>query len=80
MRVMSKQSPRSAAEIMSLAIQYFNGTFGLEMSEHIPDCCAEFKNDLGYVTIQIYPQSGRNEIIMTSQEWEYQLMDFLKAI
>ena len=77
---MSKESARGVSEIIDLAIEYFNGLFGLEVSEHIPECCAEFSNDLGYVTIQIFPKASRNAVIMTSKEWEYQIHDFLKGI
>jgi len=77
---MSKESPKTVSEILRFAIEYFNGLFGLEISEHIPNCCAEFRNALGYVTIQVFPQIGRTEVILTSQEWDYQILDFLKAL
>ena len=77
---MSKESPKTVSEIMRLAIEYFNGLFDLEIAEHIPNCCAEFRNELGYVTIQVFPRDSLNEVILTSQEWEFQLLDFLKAL
>ncbi len=80
MRVMSKESPKAVSEIMRLAIEYFNGLFDLKISEHIPNCCAEFRNDFGYVTIQVFPHNNMNEVILTSQEWEYQILDFLNVL
>ena len=80
MRVISKQSERNVSEIMDMAIEYFSGLFGLEISEHIPTCCAEFQNEIGFVTIQIVQNGGLNEVILTSREWEHQIQDFLSTL
>ena len=77
---MSKESNRKSDEILDMAVEYFNGLYGLKIIEHIQGCCAEFRNDFGYVTIQILQNALSNEIVLTSTNWEYQIQDFIQSI
>ncbi|MFW9919284.1 MAG: hypothetical protein ACFFED_06780 [Candidatus Thorarchaeota archaeon] len=77
---MSIETSKGIPDIIDLAVAYFNGHFGLNVSEYIPECCAEFRDEKNRITIQVIPKGFQNEVILTSQAWEYQIFDFLKAL
>lgn len=66
--------------IINEAITYFNGHFGLPVADHVKGCCIEFSNDFGFVTIQVFPKERGNEVVLTTREWEYQVLEFLKFL
>ncbi|MHA1907104.1 MAG: hypothetical protein ACW98Y_07405 [Candidatus Thorarchaeota archaeon] len=80
MRVMSQETTMEKAKIMNEAITYFNGFFGLPVADHVKSCCIEFSNDIGYVTIQVFPKGALNEVVLTTREWEYQVLEFIKFL
>ncbi len=67
-------------KIINEAITYFNGHFGIPVANHVENCCIEFCSDLGFVTIQILPKGAKNEVILTTREWEYQVLEFIKFL
>ncbi|MFW9909698.1 MAG: hypothetical protein ACFFEF_14090 [Candidatus Thorarchaeota archaeon] len=77
---MSKETRKSVNQIIETAIDFFTGIYGFSISDSVPNCCIEFRNDLGYVTVQVFPKGKLNEVVLTTQEWDYQIMQFAEAI
>ena len=80
MKVVSKRTRLTPAEIMKKAEEYFDGRFGLKKTASDTSCCAEFVGSLGFVTVQVSASGNLNEVVLTTREWEYQVQDFLKRI
>jgi hypothetical protein len=80
MRVMAQETSIDKLEIIEEAITFFNGLFGIPVSEHVQHCCIEFSNDIGFVTIQIFPKGRMNEVVLTTREWEHQVLEFVKFL
>ncbi|MHA2425998.1 MAG: hypothetical protein ACXAEF_14500, partial [Candidatus Thorarchaeota archaeon] len=80
MRVMSQETSMEPTKIIDEAISYFNGLFGIPVVDHVKSCCIEFCRDTGYVTIQVFPKGSLNEVVLTTREWEHQVLEFLKFL
>ena len=80
MRVMSQETSMDKTKVIQEAITYFNGLFGIPVADHVQHCCIEFSNDIGYVTIQIFPKGSTNEVVLTTKEWEHQVLEFIKFL
>ncbi|MDF1540883.1 MAG: hypothetical protein P1Q69_18445 [Candidatus Thorarchaeota archaeon] len=80
MKVMAKETSLEINKIISEAVTYFKGFFGLQVADHVPNCCVEFSNNTGYVTVQVFPKGSRNEVILTTREWDYQVLEFMKSL
>ncbi len=77
MRVMSLETSMDKTKIINEAITYFNGLFGLQVADHVPNCCIEFSNDIGFVTVQVFQKGILNEVVLTTREWEHQVLEFI---
>ena len=80
MKVMSKKVDLSTRVILDLARSFFGDRFGLEIREDIPSCCIEFANDMGFVAIQILDEGLQRDVIVTTREFEYQILEFLNSL
>ena len=80
MRVMALETTLDSTEIIDEAITYFKDHFGLQISDQVRNCCIEFSNVVGNVTIQVFPKGTKNEVVMTTREWEFQVLEFLKFL
>ena len=80
MRVMSQETSMDKIKIIEEAITYFNGLFGLQVTDHVPNCCVEFSNDIGFVTLQVFQKGTVNEVVLTTREWEHQVLEFINFL
>lgn len=80
MRVMSKQTKMNPRDIVEQAREYFSGQIGMSVKDLVLDCCAEFDSDIGFVTVQVLDFGHQCEVILTTREFEYQIMEFLRDI
>ncbi len=80
MKVMSKTTNLSPKEIIDRAEAFFNGKYGLKMLESSESCCAYFQSDIGFVSLRIVTLGKRNEAILETREWDYQIQEFLKTL
>jgi hypothetical protein len=77
MKVMSTKTKKSAVEVIQKAKEFFNGRFGLNIRNESSDCCIEFANDLGFVTVEVTKEDKGSQVTLTTREWEYQVQEFL---
>lgn len=77
---MSKRTKLERDEIIRRAKAEFDGRFGLAARDPEADCCMEFVSDLGYITIQVIEHEHENEVILRTQEWEYQVEQFIRSL
>ena len=68
------------AEILRSAKDFFDGKFGLEISDDVPGCCLEFANSVGFVSVQVLDEGQEREVILTTREFEYQIQEFLGGL
>jgi hypothetical protein len=77
MKVMSTKTKKPAVEVIQKAKEFFNGRFGLDIRNESSDCCIEFANDLGFVTVEVTKEDKGSQVTLTTREWEYQVQEFL---
>ncbi|MHA2150044.1 MAG: hypothetical protein ACXAAN_15465 [Candidatus Thorarchaeota archaeon] len=77
---MSKKTKMSVDEVLERAKRFFDGNFGLTLSNHESQCCLEFAGKLGFVTLAIEESDETTEVIVRTREWEYQVKDFLRNL
>jgi hypothetical protein len=76
----SKESKRSAEEIMRKAIEFF-GPSGLQLEiKDYSDKQLRFEGGGGFVEIQLRFLGQTHEVELLTQEWEYQVKEFLSKI
>ncbi len=80
MMVFSRETKIPAEKIMDRARKYFEGEFGLKISNHVSSCCAEFYSEIAQVSIQILNKGSQNEVILTSREFDYQVQAFARTL
>ena len=77
MKVMSKTTNLSPEKIIKKATDYFDGKLGLEIKDQTDNCCIDFRNNLGFVTLQIFDNVSSREVKLSTREFEYQIQEFL---
>ena len=77
---MSKETSLSSEEIKQKTRDYF-GEKGLklELTEDKEDCLT-FTGGGGYVNATVCPQEGKNRLDIVTQEWEYDVKEFLAKL
>lgn len=77
---MSKETSLSPEEIKQKTRDYF-GEKGLKLepTEDEGDCLT-FTGGGGYVTATVCPQEGKNRLDIVTQEWEYDVKQFLSHL
>jgi hypothetical protein len=76
MRVITTESKKTTQDILEMAKVFFEGMLGLDIDESVSNCCIEFSSDIGSVTVQVFPNGSKREVILTSQHWEPRLLEF----
>lgn len=79
---MSVGTKLSIEETLDRARRFFGpGGLGLEAREQSP-CCITFEGGGGYVTVTIEGQGagGKNEVVLETREWEYDVRQFARDI
>ena len=77
---MERESKLAPKEILERAKNFFGKQgHGLELSEESASCLT-FAGGGGYVTATVCQEEGQTKIDMVSQEWEYQVKEFLSQI
>ena len=80
MKVMSKVTDLSPKEIIDRADAFFNGKYGLTRLESDSSCCAYFGNKIGFVSLRVVSSGKRNEAVLETREWDYQIQEFLRML
>ena len=76
----SKETELSTEEIKQKVKDYF-GEKGLKLEEtEGKDDCLSFSGGGGYVTATICSQENNNRLDIVTQEWEYDVKEFLSKI
>lgn len=77
---MSKETSLSPEEIKQKTRDYF-GEKGLklEVTEDEGDCLS-FSGGGGYVTATVCSEEGKNRVDIVTQEWEYDVKEFLSRL
>ena len=77
MEVTSKLVPE---EVMERIKKFFGkGGQGLELTEESASCLT-FSGGGGYVTASVCQERGQTKVELVSQEWEYQVKEFLGTL
>jgi hypothetical protein len=77
---MEKKTKLSPDEVVARVKTYFGkGGQGLELTEESGQCLT-FSGGGGYVTATVCPEEGKTKISLVSQEWEYQVKEFLSGL
>ena len=77
---MEGKSKLAPEEVLSQAKKYFGkGGQGLELTEENASCLT-FTGGGGYVTASVCVEGKRTKVDLVSQEWEYQVKEFLCKI
>ncbi|RDE17443.1 MAG: hypothetical protein C4K49_02755 [Candidatus Thorarchaeota archaeon] len=79
MKVMSKVTNLAPKEIIDKAVVFFSGKYGLKRLESSESCCAHFQSDIGFVSLRVVTMGKRNEAILETREYDYQIQEFLKT-
>ena len=76
----SRETRLSPEEIKEKTKNYF-GQKGLklELTEEKSDCLT-FSGGGGYVTATICPEEGKNRVDIVTQEWEYDVKEFISKL
>ena len=80
MKVIAKKISLSNEEVITRARTFFEGKFGFRLQTDPSDCCIEFLNDIGFITIQINNSLIGREVVIRTKEWEQQVEEFLKKL
>ena len=80
MKVMSKRTKLSSEEVLERAKNFFENNSGLKLTDETADCCIEFSSNLGFVIVQIQNEPQSREVVVRTQEYEYQIQEFLGRI
>ena len=73
----SKETTHSNEEIKQKTKAIFGDKgLKLELTDEGPDCLT-FTGGGGYVTATICPEESKNRVDVVTQEWEYQVKEFL---
>ena len=78
MSAYSKTVSESPAKVLERAVSYFGpGGLGL-ISQGIEDDCANFEGGGGHIAISTRKKDGKTDIELETQEWDIQVLEFLK--
>ena len=67
-------------EVVERLKKYFGkGGLGLEICGEMPRCLS-FEGGGGYVTATICPEEGKTVINLVTQEWDYQVKEFVSGL
>ncbi len=67
-------------ELMARLKGYFGkGGQGLEVTEENPSCIT-FSGGGGYITATVCEEEGKTRVNLVTQEWEYQVKEFLSQL
>jgi hypothetical protein len=67
-------------EVVERLKKYFGkGGLGLEICQETPQCLS-FEGGGGYVTTTIRPEEGKTVINLVTQEWDYQVKEFVYGL
>jgi hypothetical protein len=80
MKVMSKQTKLSSEEVLERAKNFFENNSGLKIADETANCCIEFSSNLGFVMVQVQNGPKSREVVVRTQEYEYQIQEFLGKI
>ena len=80
MRVLSKTTLKSRAQVLEYAISYFSELFGFTVVEHVPQCCVEFSGGEGTVSVQVVPCGKELEVVLTASTWDNKVLDFIESV
>ncbi len=80
MKVLSKKIKITNEEVITRARDFFEGKFGFRLQTEPSDCCIEFLNDSGFITVQINNSTEGREVVIRSREWEEQAEEFLTKL
>ena len=73
-----KNSKKSPEQVIAAATEFFAG-LGLQSQDAGPGC-ARFEGGGGFVAISTCPQDRGSEVDLETQEWDYQVREFLGRI
>ena len=76
MRVITTETRKTTRDVLELAREFFKDMLGLDIDESVTNCCIEFSNDTGSVTVQVFPKGTKREVVLTSENWEPRLIEF----
>ena len=77
---MSKRTKLSSEEVLERAKNFFENNSGLKLADETAGCCIEFSSNLGFVIVQIQNEPQNREVVVRTQEYEYQIQEFLGKI
>jgi hypothetical protein len=80
MERIAKKTHLSVEQILVKAREFFDGKFGLEVSDELAECCVEFRNDIGFVNVSIERTDDTNEVTLRSKEYEKQAREFIQKL
>ncbi len=80
MQTIGKKTKKSVEQILEQARDYFDGKFGLQVNDESPDCCVEFRNDIGFVNVTVEGNGNTNEVTLRSREYERQAREFIQKL
>ena len=80
MKVMSKRTKLSSEEVLERAKNFFENNSGLKLADETTNCCIEFSSNLGFVIVQVQNEPQSREVVVRTQEYEYQIQEFLGKI
>ena len=67
-------------EVVERLKKYFGkGGLGLEICQEMPQSLS-FEGGGGYVTTTICPEEGKTMINLVTQEWDYQVKEFVSGL
>lgn len=77
---MEATSKRAPGEVLDRVRKFFGkGGQGLELSEE-NESCLTFTGGGGYVTATVCAEGSQTKVDLVSQEWEYQVKEFLSKL
>jgi hypothetical protein len=80
MKIVATITSLSRDEIRDRALRFFNGRFDLHLQSEPSDCCINFGNEIGFVTIEIAENGAVREVTVRSREWDHQAQEFLESL
>ena len=66
-------------EVVELLKKYFGKGLGLQICQEMPQCLS-FEGGGGYVTTTICPEEDKTVINLVTQEWDYQVKEFVSGL
>lgn len=76
MRVLTTETRKTTQDVLEMAKIFFQDMLGLDIDESVTNCCIEFSGEIGSVTVQVFAKGAKRGVILTSEHWEPQLLEF----